>query len=235
MLVHTKTHIGLVRASNQDALLTMAGVIGVADGMGGHKGGETASRVAVEVVQNALQGRTPDERALKTAFEAANRRIFDMGKRDVKLSGMGTTLTLVWEGPHEMWIGHVGDSRAYLYRNGELLCQTEDHSMVAELLRNHLITAEIAAEHPYRNIITRALGIDPMVQPDVIKTAKQAGDLWLVCSDGLHSMLPDDQIAEVLGALKGENAADKLLELAIEHGGQDNISFALGAVTEVEA
>jgi len=235
MLVHTKTHIGLVRASNQDALLVMTGVFGVADGMGGHKGGETASRVAVEVIQNALQGKAPEERALKTSIEAANRRIYEMSMRDEKLSGMGTTLTFVWEGPHEVWIGHVGDSRVYLYRNGELHRQTEDHSMVAELLRNHLITAEMAVEHPYRNIITRALGIDPMVQPDVMKVKKQAGDLWLVCSDGLHSMLPDDQIAEVLGALKEEQAADKLLELAIERGGLDNISFVLGAVTEVEA
>jgi len=234
MLVHAKTHTGLVRVSNQDALLVMAGAFGVADGMGGHSGGETASRIAVQVVQNALQGKAPEERALKTAMEAANRRILEMGKRDAKLAGMGTTLTFIWEGPHEVWIGHVGDSRAYLYRNGELSRQTEDHSLVAELVRNQLITAEMALEHPYRNIITRALGIDPVVQPDLLKVEKQAGDLWLVCSDGLHGMVPDNQIAEVLGALNGEKAAEKLLELAIEHGGQDNVSFVLGAVTEVE-
>jgi len=234
MLVHTKTHPGLVRASNQDALLVMADAFGVADGMGGHRGGEVASRMAVQVVESALQGKTPAEDALNTAMEAANRRIFEMGRRDVKLFGMGTTLTLLWEGPHEVWIGHVGDSRTYLYRNGELIRQTEDHSMVAELLRGHFITAEMAVEHPYRHVITRALGIDSVIQPDVLKVEKKPGDLWLVCSDGLHNMLPDDRIAEVLGSLKGEKAAEKLLELAIERGGEDNITFALGAVAEVE-
>ena len=234
MLVHTKTHPGLVRASNQDALLVMAGAFGVADGMGGHSGGETASRMAVQVVKNALQGKTPEEGALLSALEAANRRVFETGKRDAKLFGMGTTFTVLWEGPREVWIGHVGDSRAYLYRKGELKRKTEDHSMVAELLKNQLITEEDAADHPYRHVITRAIGIDPVIQADVFKVEKQAGDLWLVCSDGLHSMLTDTQISGVLGDQRGEETATKLLELALEHGGEDNISFVLGAVTEVE-
>ncbi|MEA5013273.1 MAG: Stp1/IreP family PP2C-type Ser/Thr phosphatase [Candidatus Limiplasma sp.] len=235
MLIHTKTHRGLVRASNQDTLLVAAKAYGVADGMGGHNGGETASRVAVQVLTNALKGKAPQEQALRTAVQAANRRVFEMGSRDAKLSGMGTTVTLLWEGAREMLIAHVGDSRAYLYRDKELVRQTEDHSMVAELVKNKVITPEMAANHPYRSVITRALGIDPMVTPDVIRVEKKLEDIWLVCSDGLYNMVPDDQIAEALGALSLERAAEKLLELAIDHGGQDNISFVLGRVTEVEA
>ncbi len=234
MLVHAKTHRGLVRASNQDTLLQTANAYGVADGMGGHNGGETASRVAVQVLKNALQGKTPEEQALKVAIEAANRRIHEMGSRDSKLAGMGTTVTLLWEGKQEVLIGHVGDSRAYLYRDKRLGRQTDDHSMVAELLKNHIITPEMAKVHPYKSVITRALGIDSVVLPDVVKVDKKEGDVWLVCSDGLCNMVPDEQIAEVLGALTGQKAADKLLELAIAHGGQDNISFVLGTVTEVE-
>lgn len=233
MLVYSKTHKGLVRLSNQDTLLIATDAYGVADGMGGHNGGETASRVAVQVLKNALRGKNPEEHALALGIEAANRRIYEMGKRDSALQGMGTTVTLLWEGRNRMLIAHVGDSRAYLYRDGELSCQTEDHSMVAELIKNNLITPEMAKTHPYKSVITRAVGIDPMVTPDILSMEKREGDRWLVCSDGLHNMVPDEQIAEVLKSLEGERAAEKLLELAIEHGGQDNISFVLGLVTEV--
>ncbi len=223
-----------MRPSNQDTLLVVSGAYGVADGMGGHNGGETASRVAVQVLSNALKGKAPQEQALLTAVQAANRRIFDMGGRDAALSGMGTTMTLLWEGEKEILIAHVGDSRAYLYRQGQLTRQTEDHSMVAELLKNKVITPQMAVNHPYRSVITRALGIDPMVNPDVARVEKQPGDIWLVCSDGLYNMVPDEQIAETLEALPLEKAADKLLELAMDHGGLDNVSFVLGCVTEVE-
>ena len=202
--------------------------------MGGHNGGETASRMAVHVLTSALKGKSPQEHALKIALEAANRRIYEMGRQDPKLSGMGTTLTLLWEEENRMWIGHVGDSRAYLLRKKKLTRQTEDHSMVAELLKNKLITPQMAASHPYRNVITKALGIDPIVEPDVMAVEKKQGDVWLVCTDGLYNMVPDEQIALVLETLSLEKAADKLLELAIEHGGQDNVSFVLGRVTEVE-
>ncbi len=233
MLVHSKTHKGLVRANNQDTLLLAAGAYGVADGMGGHNGGETASRVAVQVLKSALQGKTPDEKALRTGIEAANRRVYEMSLKDSALSGMGTTVTLLWEGKNKVLVGHVGDSRAYLFRGGELSCRTEDHSMVAELLKNRLITPEMARNHPYKSVITRALGIDPLVVADILCVDKQEGDVWLVCSDGLYNMVPDEQIAEVLQNLKGEAAAEKLLELAIDHGGQDNVSFVLGLVAEV--
>ena len=232
MRIYSKTHKGYVRSNNQDALLINVNAYGVADGMGGHQGGETASSAAVQVVTAALQGKTPNAKTLKTALDAANRRIFMMGRDDSTLFGMGTTFTMLWEAPDAMWIAHVGDSRAYLCRDGELICKTEDHSMIAELLKNNLITKEAAKTHPYKNVITRAVGIDPAVDIDILQAEKKVGDIWLICSDGLYNMVRDEQIAEVLMNLHGEAAAEKLLELALENGGADNISFVLGVVTE---
>jgi protein phosphatase len=189
----------------------------------------------VQVVRNVLQGKTPEDNLLRISIEAANRRVFDMQRHELALSGMGTTLTLLWEGASEMLIGHVGDSRAYLYRGGVLACRTEDHSVVAELLRNKVITPAMAKTHPYRSVITRALGTDPAVEPDLLRVDKQAGDVWLLCSDGLYNMLEDAEISETLSTLEGERAADRLLELALDHGAHDNISLVLGCVTEVSA
>ena len=236
MRVCQRTHQGLVRSSNQDSLLVDQGVYGVADGMGGHKGGETASRVAVQVVKNALRGKKPEMRALEVGVEAANRRIFDMARHDSALSGMGTTLTFLWESGNGVHLCHVGDSRAYLWRNGELKQITDDHSLVAELLRNNMISPEAARTHPYRNVITRAVGVDPVVQADIFVHDKQTDHLWLICSDGLTNMVPDETIQSVLkDAENEETAADELLALALERGGTDNITFVLCRVTEVAA
>ena len=236
MRVCQRTHQGKVRSSNQDSLLVDQGVYGVADGMGGHKGGETASRVAVQVVKNALRGKKPEKRALEVAVEAANRRIFDMARHDSALSGMGTTLTFLWEADTQVHLCHVGDSRAYLFRNGELKQITDDHSLVAELLRSNMISPEAARTHPYRNVITRAVGVDPVVTADLLLHDCQKDDLWLICSDGLTNMVPDETIASVLkDAENEESAADELLALALEKGGTDNISFVLCRVTEVAA
>jgi len=229
------THTGRVRPTNEDSLLVGHSLYGVADGMGGHRGGETASRVAVQVVRTLLGGKVPEENTLRVALDAANRRIFDMQRRDASLSGMGTTLTVLWEAPDELLIAHVGDSRAYLLRDGELSCRTQDHSIVGELVRSKAITPEMAKTHPYRSVITRALGTDPVVEPDVLHEKKLPGDLWLVCSDGLSNMVEDDEIAHTLAELSDQTAADKLLELALENGGVDNVSFILGRVTEVSA
>ena len=135
MRVCQRTHQGRVRSSNQDCLLVDGCVYGVADGMGGHQGGETASRVAVQVLKNALRGKLPDRRALEVGMEAANRRVYDMARHDSSLSGMGTTVTLLWEDGKRVLVGHVGDSRAYRLRGGELKQITQDHSIVAVLLR----------------------------------------------------------------------------------------------------
>ena len=234
MRVSHRTHQGLVRSSNQDSLLMDTGVYGVADGMGGHQGGETASRVAVQVIKNALRGKKPEQRALEVSIEAANRRIFDMARHDSSLSGMGTTVTFLWEGDDEVLIAHVGDSRAYLLRGGEWKQITDDHSMVAELVRKNVITAEMARTHPYRNVITRAVGVDPFVEADLITHDKKPGDVWFLCSDGLYNMVGDEVIAEVLGkAEDDDSAAEELLQLALEGGGTDNISFVICRVAEV--
>ena len=235
MRVCQRTHQGRVRSSNQDCLLVDGRVYGVADGMGGHQGGETASRVAVQVLKNALRGKLPDRRALEVGMEAANRRVYDMARHDSSLSGMGTTVTLLWEDGKRVLVGHVGDSRAYRLRGGELKQITQDHSIVAELLRNNVITAEMARNHPYRNVITRAVGVDPVVTPDVIDEDKQPDDVWLVCSDGLYNMVSDDVIRDTLaGSETDEQAADSLLSLALENGGSDNITFGICRVTEVD-
>ena len=236
MRVCQRTHQGLVRSSNQDSLLVDQGVYGVADGMGGHKGGETASRVAVQVVKNALRGKKAEKRALEVAVEAANRRIFDMARHDSALNGMGTTLTLLWEAEKCVHLCHVGDSRAYLLRGGEFRQITDDHSLVAELLRNNMISPDAARTHPYRNVITRAVGVDPVVTADIFTHDTQEDDLWLICSDGLTNMVPDETLASVLKeADSDETAADELLALALEKGGTDNITFVLCRITEVAA
>ncbi len=234
MRVCQRTHQGNVRSSNQDSLIVHEHVYGVADGMGGHQGGETASRVAAQVIRNALNGKLPDSRALKVGVEAANRRVYDMARHDASLNGMGTTLTLLWEGADSLLLAHVGDSRAYRLRGGELEQMTKDHSIVAELLRNNVITEEMARSHPYRNVITRAVGVDPTVTADVDTVDKQPGDVWLICSDGLYNMVPDDVLkATLLGSEDDEKAADRLLALALENGGTDNISFVICRVEEV--
>ena len=233
MRVWHQTHQGLVRANNQDSLIVDERVYGVADGMGGHNGGETASRVAAQVIKNALRGKLPAQSALEVSIEAANRRIFDMARHDSALSGMGTTVTLLWENGTDVQICHVGDSRAYRLRNGELTQMTEDHSVVAELMRNNVITAEMARTHPYRNVITRAVGIDPAVTPDILLTDKREGDLWLVCSDGLYNMVSDEAICAALCDNNEEAAAEKLLALALENGGTDNVTFVICRVAEV--
>ena len=236
MRVCQRTHQGLVRASNQDSLIVDDGVYGVAGGTGGHNGGETASTVTSQVVKNALRGKKPEVRALQTSVEAANRRVFEMARHDKSLSGMGTTLTFLWEAPDTILIGHVGDSRAYLWRGGELQQISEDHSLVAELMRKNMISPEAARTHPYRNVITRAVGVDPYLAVDVFAHELRENDVWLICSDGLYNMVPDDTMAEILKEAKDdETAADELLALALENGGTDNITFVIGRVTEVTA
>jgi protein phosphatase len=146
---------------------------------------------------------------------------------------MGTTLTLLWEDDESILIAHVGDSRAYLLRDGKLTRVTEDHSIVGELLRNKKITPEEAKTHPYRNVITRAIGTDAIVEADVARMEKRRGDVWLVCSDGLFHMLDDREIEDVLLHADREEAAGKLLEMTLDRGAEDNVSILLGYVPEV--
>jgi len=230
MIVASRTHIGNVRASNQDALLVCPGLYGVADGMGGHKAGDVASRLAVDEVSRLLIDQKPDENTLARAIEQANRVIFREQAESFDLSGMGTTLTMIWEDQDRMLLGHVGDSRAYLLRGGEMEQISEDHSMVAEMVRKGLLTPEQAKCHPYRNVITRALGSEETVQVDVTLLDKQKGDVYLICSDGLSEYVSMPQMRDILLARPLEEAADLLLQLALDGGGRDNISLVIAEV-----
>lgn len=235
MRVCHRTHQGLVRASNQDGWLAETSLFGVADGMGGHRGGETASRVALEVFKNAIGKKKPDTAAICRAVEAANRRVYEMAQADENLQGMGTTMSMLWLAKDRAVIAHVGDSRVYRLRDGELTQLTQDHSFVAELVRNHVITPEMAKTHPHRNIITRAVGVDPMVEVDVLEEELLENDLWLICSDGLHGIVEDEEIRRALTEMELEEAAEHLLAKALEGGGYDNVTFVLISNAEVNA
>jgi protein phosphatase len=234
MKAASRTHIGLVRASNQDALLLNPGkfdLYGVADGMGGHKAGDIASLMAVSLVRRFLNDLKPTRANLRRGIEEANLMIYEEQLNHPDLSGMGTTLTVIWEDKKRILLGHVGDSRCYRLHGGQLKQVSQDHSMVAELVRDGVITPEEARRHPYRNIITRALGTAETVEVDVTEIEKAKGDIYLICSDGLSEYVDEDQMQKILTSRELEDAADLLLSLALEGGGRDNISLVLAEVT----
>ena len=222
-----RTDRGKVRQNNQDAVICDGALVGVADGMGGHQGGEVASAGLRDLLTDLLKDKPCDPQTLASAVRIANRRLFIRSQEDEHLRGMGTTLDVLWIGAESVYCAHVGDSRVYLLRNGELKQITDDHSMVMEMYRAGLITAEQAAHHPMRNIITRAVGTESGVDVDLISTARQKGDVWLVCSDGLHGMVKDEDIADILGRYAPEEAAGELLSRAMAAGGLDNISLVV--------
>lgn len=234
MKAAARTHIGLVRASNQDALLLQPGkygLYGVADGMGGHKAGDVASRMAVETVSRILKDQRPSDEMLRAGIEEANLLIYEEQLDNQALNGMGTTMTVIWEDKRAVLLGHVGDSRAYRLRDGELEQISQDHSMVAELVRDGVITPEEALRHPYRNIITRALGASETVDVDIREMDKRKGDRYLICSDGLSEYVREDKMRDILHSYSLEEAADIFLNLALEGGGRDNVSLVLTEVT----
>lgn len=234
MKAAARTHIGLVRASNQDALLLQPGkygLYGVADGMGGHKAGDVASRMAVETVSRRLKDQRPSDEMLRAGIEEANLLIYEEQLDNQALNGMGTTMTVIWEDKRAVLLGHVGDSRAYRLRDGELEQISQDHSMVAELVRDGVITPEEALRHPYRNIITRALGASETVDVDIREMDKRKGDRYLICSDGLSEYVREDKMRDILHSYSLEEAADIFLNLALEGGGRDNVSLVLTEVT----
>ena len=233
MQIYSRTHKGMVRPTNQDTLLIRKDLFGVADGMGGHLGGKTASELAIQVVDNMLSNKSPSETTLRIGVEAANRRVFERQKFDFSLRGMGTTLTVLWEAENQIYIAHVGDSRAYLLHNGKLNRITNDHSIVGEMVRSKAITHEEAKLHPYRNVITRAIGTSPIVEVDLIQTEKTPGDIWLLCSDGLSNKVEDSEIETILLQSAQEDAIEKLLEITLERGAEDNVSILVGYVPEV--
>jgi PPM family protein phosphatase len=219
------THQGMVRQNNEDSLFPDKSgesdgqaVLMVADGMGGHIAGEVASRLAINAA--ASTELKPDDRVA-----AANRAIREEVARQPDLEGMGTTLTLVELEPEGVArVAHVGDSRAYLYRDGELRQLTEDHTVAAEYVALGQISAEEADDHPQSHMLTRCLGLTRFVNVDRIDLDLTPGDRLLLCSDGLNSMVPSDGIAEALTNGTADEAAWKLVEAANKAGGHDNIS-----------
>ena len=231
-----RTDVGRQRSANEDSLFVNPPLFAVADGMGGAKAGEVASAVAVEAVEGATESGESAETELANIVRQANRRIYDLAVADESRRGMGTTLTLAKVHGDEVSLAHVGDSRAYLLRGGELEQLTRDHSLVAELERSGQITPEAAEHHPQRSIITRALGPEPDVEVDTYTLAGRDGDTFLICSDGLTSMISDDEVASILrsaGSL--DEAADELVRAANQSGGKDNITVILFRLGEGEA
>jgi protein phosphatase len=207
----------------------------VADGMGGAQAGEFASRTAVKMFSAGLPAgdRPPEDRLAELAHEA-NVRIYEEAQRDSKRAGMGTTLTAAYVGEEEVSIAHVGDSRAYRLRDGQLERLTEDHSLVEELLRQGRLTEEEAEGHPQRSIITRALGPEPEVEVDRLTARARAGDVYLICSDGLTSMVPESRVLEILdGAPSLAVAGRGLIDAANSAGGRDNVTVVLFSLEEV--
>jgi len=229
-----RTDVGVVRRSNQDAVgESVAGggawrVFIVADGMGGHAGGETASRLVVETVQELFPGSEgPVDARLRACIDAANRKVYETQLRDARLHGMGTTGVALAVGPEGAWIANVGDSRAYRLRDEGLTQLTDDHSVVAELQRRGFITAEQALTHPRRNEVMRSLGTEERVDVDVDPVELAPGDLFLLCSDGLSGVVPEAEIRELLALRPLDAAADALIAAANRHGGPDNVTVQI--------
>ncbi|MFL5872092.1 MAG: Stp1/IreP family PP2C-type Ser/Thr phosphatase [Solirubrobacterales bacterium] len=232
-----RTDTGRQRNANEDSLFIAAPLFVVADGMGGAQAGEVASKAAAESFSGELP-KAPPERLLEETIEAANRTIHELARKDPSLSGMGTTTTaaLVDLEGETVAIGHVGDSRAYRLRGAKFEQLTRDHSLVEEMRRKGQLTDAQAEDHPQRSIITRALGPEPEVQVDVQTVPAQDGDVFLICSDGLTTMLDDETIGRILARATSLQAAVRaLVDEANRAGGRDNITVVAFRVEDTAA
>ena len=232
------TDPGRRRRQNEDAFVREPPLFAVADGMGGAQAGEIASRLAAAALRQPGDGAASEglERVIDLVQEA-NRRIYERASEDEAVSGMGTTVTVALVDEGAVRIGHVGDSRAYLVRDGALEQLTEDHSLVAELVRSGKLSPEEAEVHPQRSVITRALGTEPDVDVDAFSVHTRPGDLFMVCSDGLTSMVPDGSILEIVERTRSDldRTARTLVDEANRGGGEDNITVVLFEIVDGEA
>lgn len=236
-----ETDVGMVRANNEDtfSIMEKAGVLVVADGMGGHASGEVASRMAIDVIQDYFSdgdGKKPfvgdycdeyseEANRLGSAIRLANIAIHDVSESNSQYHGMGTTVAAVLINGRKMSIAHVGDSRVYLIRSGDIEQLTDDHSLVSEQVKKDIISKEEAEASGMRNILTRALGTMPEVQVDISEMNLMPGDMLLLCSDGLYTMVPDDDILSVaISAKEPFEACSTLIRMANENGGKDNVT-----------
>lgn len=242
------TDVGMKRTHNEDAFLLLEEehLYCVADGMGGHASGEVAARIAVEEMAEffRLTGRDEeatwpfredralgyDENRLLTGVKIANLRIYERARSDERLKGMGTTLVAAhFTGERTALLGHVGDSRAYLFRHSRLGQLTRDHSLLNDYLRTHQLSASEIEAFPHKNVIVRALGMKETIQVDLVRQELEDGDLLLLCCDGLSGMVPDGRMAEIIRSARGDlrRANQSLIEAANEAGGADNITSVL--------
>ncbi|MDO5300677.1 MAG: Stp1/IreP family PP2C-type Ser/Thr phosphatase [Clostridia bacterium] len=230
MAATLRTHVGKVRKQNEDAAWydEKRAVFAVADGMGGHQAGEVASAMAIDAVKAMVGAHdVPSISVMREAVLSAHETILEHAETHAECAGMGTTLSVMWRRDGYMYIAHVGDSRIYRLRGGVLTQITQDHSLVEELVRNGLITRQEARVHPRRNIITRALGTQGENTPDLLAADARRGDVWLLCTDGLSTMVEDKDIERVLDRSGLEKAADQLLRMALKAGGRDNVTLIL--------
>ena len=228
------THTGRKRRHNEDSYVVEPPMFAVADGMGGAKAGEVASGLAASALrETGTDGKSGEER-LTQLIQEANRRVFRRANEDREASGMGTTMTVALIEDGRVVFGHVGDSRAYLIRAGSIEQLTDDHSLVAELVRSGRLTPEEAEAHPQRSVITRAVGTEPDVDVDTFTVEPEDGDLFLICSDGLTDMVDDATIIGTIERHRGDldEAAKALVSAANRVGGEDNITVLFFEVGE---
>lgn len=241
------TDVGRKRAKNQDAVAAVPelGLFIVADGMGGHNGGETASSMTVEIITDVVrkadaQGKWTPRRVLTDAIQTANHLIYERSAREPALQGMGTTCTALLFKDGALTIGHVGDSRCYFFRRGGMWQATRDHSLVAEKIRAGLITRLEAKTDRMKNVITRSVGFEPQVNVEVYELKLEAGDAFLICSDGLSGEIEDPEVHAIIrenlfpasGNPDPGKAVEQLIDVANRNGGEDNISSVLIEVSE---
>lgn len=227
----SRTDIGCLRDHNEDSLVVTPPLFAVADGMGGHAAGEVASEIAVRVLSE-LAPEHPDGEALGRAIEEANRAVIQAAREGRGRQGMGTTMTAAMLEGERLVIAQVGDSRAYLLHQGKLQQLTRDHSLMADMIEAGQLTPEEARTHPQRSVITRALGSDAHLHPDIYEINVETGDRLLICSDGLSSMIFDDQIENTLRRVQDpQRCASQLVNEAIAAGGHDNVTVIVADVT----
>lgn len=231
--------VGRKRQKNEDSYLINdeLNIFVVADGMGGHAGGEYASRIAITTIEEMFRqqnGNTsPPEEIVDKAIRDASAKIISKAEEDQALKGMGTTVICLHLDGKRAVLGHVGDSRAYLFRDGALEQLTEDHSLVNEQVKTGLITAEEAKTHQFKNIITRSVGVTPEVEVDIVIKKLKVGDSFLICSDGLSNLVEMKEMEKELSERETVLAAKAMVDLANKRGGDDNITLLVVEVTEV--
>ena len=226
--------VGRNRELNEDNYLVKDNIFAVADGMGGHLAGEVASNIALKSVARNLKKIKPAAEQIKKAFKIAHEQIIKQAKHNINQRGMGTTLTLATFVGNNLWLGHIGDSRAYLFRQGKLSQLTEDHTLVARLVKEGKISAQAARSHPKQHVITRAIGGQEELDTDISSIKIKKGDRLLLCTDGLTTMLDDKEIANTVSVLDRNEAAKLLVNKANTKGGYDNITVIIVDILEAD-